>query len=423
MATQYALSPPFSNNDGVLALDGIKVTDIVQRFGTPLFLTSKSRLEENYRRLHAAFSEQYPKISIKFAVKANSNPHIISVFGRLGGGADVSNLNELLIAKRAGIANKNILTSPNNLDKGELTEISRERVIINFDDIGQLELISNNPPPVVCFRVNPGVGRGEFPGTTTAGPDVKFGIPENSIVETYKRAKQLGVERFGVQMMTGSNVLDTEFFGQSASRLAKIASKVSREAGVDLEFIDIGGGFGVPYRPNEKQLDLKKVAGSVSRAVKEKFGSNGKELPELFLEPGRLLTADSTVLLASVTNVKSYGKTFVGTDAGMNTLMRPALYGAYHPIAIANRLNEEASITANIVGQICESTDRLGVDREIPQVKYGDIVAVFNAGAYGYSMSNQFNGHGRAAEVLVSEGKPALIRRAETVDDILRNVA
>lgn len=422
MSGGYVLNAPFSNIDGVLAIDGLKATDLVQKFGSPVYVTSKTRLEKNFKRLHEAFSDHYPRISIKFAVKANSNPNIINVFQKLGGGADVSNFNELLIAKRAGIMPDNILMSPNNLGREELYKASREGVIINFDDITQLELVEDNPPLVACFRVNPGVGKGEFPGTTTAGPNVKFGIPEEKIVAAYRKAKELGIKRFGIQMMTGSNVLDPEFFGASTSRLLRIASKVSGETGIDFEFIDIGGGFGVPYRPGEVELDLQGVAKSVSSAIRNEFEPQGKDLPILFLEPGRLLAADSTVLLASVTTVKSYGKIFVGTDAGMNTLLRPALYGAYHPIEVANRLDESTAYTANIVGQICESTDRLGENREIPEVKYGDIIAVFNAGAYGYSMSNQFNGHGRAAEVMISNGNAELIRRAETVEDLLSNV-
>lgn len=422
MSGRLHIPPPFQEREGRLYLDGLDLVEIASRYGTPVYVTSSGRIRENYRRIYSAFKERYDNFSVKYAVKANSNPHIISVLAGEGAGADVSNLNELLIAEKSGIPAKQILMSPNNLSREELAKASSRGVAINFDDIGQMEIISDSLPSLVSFRVNPGIGRGEFPGTVTAGPDAKFGIPEDHVIEAYRKAKDHGVRRFGIQMMTGSNVLDSGYFGAITSKLFDITRRISDHAGIDFEFVDIGGGFGVPYRPDEKALPIDVVAGEVSRGLKDKFASVGKPLPALFVEPGRYLVADSTVLLGRITNVKSYGKTFIGTDVGMNTLLRPALYGAYHPVSIANKLDHEAKITADVVGQICENTDRIALDRRLPDVEEGDILAVFNAGAYGFSMSNQFNGHGKPAEVLVSDGKDKLIRRRENIDDLLQTV-
>lgn len=422
MSSQAYVPEPFSDKGGNLHLGNLNLNDLADKYGTPLYVTSSDRIVENYARIHDAFASRYDRFSIKYAIKANSNPHIVSILASQGAGADVSNMNELLIAEKSGVSVENMLMTPNNLGASELREASGKGVAINFDDIGQMESISDSLPGTVSFRVNPGIGRGEFPGTVTAGPKAKFGIPEDHVAEAYNSAKNHGAEKFGIQMMTGSNVLDPEYFGVVTSKLFEIVSEISGKIGISFDFIDIGGGFGVPYRPGEKQLDIKRVAELVSENLREKFGGSGKTLPSLYIEPGRYLVADSTVLLGTVTNVKSYGKTFVGTDTGMNVLLRPALYGAYHPLAVANRLDDENTMTADVVGQICENTDRIAEDREIPEVVAGDRIAVFNAGAYGYAMSNQFNGHGRAAEVLVENDDERLIRRRETFEDLIRGV-
>lgn len=422
MPETLELPEQFTAENGILKIEGIETPDLAHKYGTPLYITSEARVRQNYRHLHEAFSQFFEKFSIKFAVKANSNPKLISILAEEGSGADVSNLKELQLAEVGGIPAKSILVTPNNLEKEELLSISSEGVAINFDDIGQMEYTGDSLPPIVSFRINPGIGKGEFPGTVTAGPEAKFGIPEHNIFEAYGRAKELGAKRFGIQMMTGSNVLDPEYFTFITSRLFEVTGKISKALGIDFEFVDIGGGFGVPYRPGEEVLPVETVAQKVYEGMKERYSSIGKELPELFIEPGRYLVSDSTVLLGKVTNVKSYGKRFIGTNIGMNDLLRPALYGAYHRVLVANRVGAENVIKADITGQICENTDRIAVDRELPDVRNGDIIAVLNAGAYGYSMSNNFNGHGKPAEVLITNGSDHLIRRRETLEDMLRNV-
>lgn len=422
MPESLDLPEQFTAENGILKIEGIDTPSLASKYGTPLYITSEKRIRQSYRRLHGAFSQFFERFSIKFAVKANSNPKIISILAEEGSGADVSNLNELQLAKMGGIPIESVLVTPNNLEREELLSISSEGAAINFDDIGQMEFTAGNLPPVVSFRINPGVGKGEFPGTVTAGPEAKFGIPENNILEAYSRTKELGARRFGIQMMTGSNVLDPDYFTFTTSRLFEITRKISSAVGIDFEFIDIGGGFGVPYRPGEKALPVEVVAQKVSEGLKENFLSIGKELPELFIEPGRYLVSDSTILLGKVTNVKSYGRRFVGTNIGMNDLLRPALYGAYHRVLVANRIGSQNKVKADITGQICENTDRIAVDRELPETSNGDIIAVLNAGAYGYAMSNNFNGHGKPAEVLITNGKDQLIRRRETLEDMLKNV-
>jgi diaminopimelate decarboxylase len=218
--------------------------------------------------------------------------------------------------------------------------------------------------------------------------------------------------------MAGSSVLNTEYFGQVTDRLFQIADSISKSAKIEFDFVNIGGGFGVPYKPGEKDLDISRVASEVTGRFKERFEGCSSP-PYLYAEPGRYFVCDSTVLLSRVHSVKRTGKKFVGIDAGMNTLLRPALYGAYHQTFVVGKLNSRKKEKVNIVGQVCENTDVLATDREMPVIERGDLIAILNAGAYGFSMSSNYNTRPRAAEVLVNRGQDYLIRDREDITDIV----
>jgi diaminopimelate decarboxylase len=251
-----------------------------------------------------------------------------------------------------------------------------------------------------------------------AGKDVKFGISEEVAKKAYAKAKRLGAKRFGIHMMAGSSVLDDAYFGQVTQRLLRIGRNIARSAKIEFEFVNIGGGFGVPYKPGEKDLDIERVAKDVTDRFKKEF-EDASNPPYLYAEPGRYIVCDSTVLLARVHHIKFADKKFVGIDAGMNTLLRPALYGAYHQMYVVNKLNERRKEIVHIVGQICENTDFLAKDRMMPVIEEGDVIAILNAGAYGYSMSSNYNTRPRAAEVLIHKGEDFLIREREDITDIL----
>jgi diaminopimelate decarboxylase len=235
----------------------------------------------------------------------------------------------------------------------------------------------------------------------------------------YVAAKQLGVKKFGIHMMTGSNVLDSSYFPMATEKLMDIAGRIAARAAIDFEFVNVGGGFGVPYSPEEEELPIGEVVASIETAFRAKVDQYSLGNPVLAVEPGRYLVADSTVILTKVCHVKSGVKKFVGVDAGMNTLLRPALYKAYHPMLAAGKLGLQDMEKVNVCGQICENTDILAKDREFPLLEEGDLLAIFNAGAYGFSMSSQYNNRPRAAEVLVSGVQAELIRRRETYPDLL----
>ena len=414
--------PPFKNHGGHLTLDNTDLVDLIDKMGSPLLVVSENKIRENYRRLDQAFRKHYSKFAIRYAVKSYSNLAIISILRQEGAGADCSTPEEIKIANMAGIPYNLITFTPNNSHRHELQYGIEKGVSLNFDDIQQMRLVRDHLPETVSFRVNPGVGGGEFPGIVTAGPKTKFGIPVNVVNEAYREAMSLGARKFGMQMMAGSNALDWHHFDAISKAYFDLAGKVSKELGIQFAYLDIGGGFGVPYRQDQGELDLENTAKSIVNNLKEACRKYGMEEPELIVEPGRSMVSNSAVLLGKVTNVKAYDKTFVGTDIGMNLLLRPALYGAYHHIVIANALDREPEGEVDIVGQICESTDKIGKDIKFPRAEVGDTIAVFNAGAYVSSMSSNYNGHLRPAEVLIGDQGISVIRNAETTSDLVKGM-
>ncbi len=412
--------PPIVVNNGRMLIDGCDLEEIAKGFGTPLYVTSSNRIRENFDRLRKALSNNFKNFEIKYAVKANSNPHIISVFSKLGSGADVSNLNELNLALKGGIPFERIMLTSNNLHQSEMDEIAKQNIAINFDDIGQLERMKAKLPDLISFRFNPGTGHGYFPGITTGGVKTKFGILEDQILDAYRKAKDLGAKRFGFHYMEGSGILDPQVFRNTFSKAMEVMLRIQEKLDIEFEFIDAGGGLGVPYRPEEEPLDIAEVF-SVFRSVFDKNKVDNENL-KIIIEPGRYLVADTTVLIGQITNIKNSSEFFVGTDIGMSTLLRPALYGAYHEISLVNKFIGENGPKCTVVGPVCETSDIIGVDRLLPDPEIGDLIIVYNTGAYGYSMSSQYNGNVRPAEVMIVNGAPKLIRMRETFQDLISKV-
>ncbi|MCL5783450.1 MAG: diaminopimelate decarboxylase [Candidatus Thermoplasmatota archaeon] len=413
--------PPFTSRDNRLFLEDHDLCELCDLHGTPLLVTSEKRLRENYRRIYNAFSSLYSRFEIRYAIKSNSNPAVISILRDEGSGVDVSSINELNIARYCGVPVEKILFSPNNASRDELLEALKNGVAVNFDDIGQLNILGDKHPETASFRINLNIEKGEFPGTTTAGPNAKFGMPESYAAEAYRQAREIGVRKFGIHVMIGSNVLSPDHFEHVAGEIFNAAGRISRETGIKFDFIDLGGGFGVPYRPEEKELNVDTVASSVINSLEKANAQYGLGNPKLLIEPGRYISADTTVLLGRVNNIKSYTKTFVGTDIGMNIMLRTALYGAYHHIVLANDLSRALSGPKEIVGQICENTDRIAKEREFPEARIDDIIAVFTSGSYVSSMSSNYNGRTRAREILLSDDGIHVVRERDKFEDFVRN--
>jgi len=413
--------PPLGISDGKLHIGDREIVELASQYGTPTYVTDEQRIRHNCRRLIAAFTKGYKKFRLNYAVKANNNLAILNIVRQESAGADCSCTEELALARMAGFRKELLLYSGNYNSDNALSQGVESGAIVNLDDITLLpRVLKHGKPEVLSFRINPGIGQGQYPGLVFGGENTKFGIRESEILQAYANAKENGIKRFGMHMMTGSNVLNLDYFISVTRKLFEIAENVSRKVGLTFEFVDIGGGFGVPYRPDESPLDIETLGSRVSSLFNEFVQTKKIGEPYLMIEPGRFVVSDSTVLLGRVHHIKKVEtKTLVGTDIGMNTLLRPALYGAYHHIYLANNPLASIESVVTLTGQVCENTDILAKDRQFPHVEVGDLIVVMNAGAYGYAMSSQYNSRPRAAEILVNNHQAEIIRERETVIDLV----
>lgn len=422
----WQIEEPLENRDGVLCFDNHSTIELAAEYGTPLYVYSKARIIENYRRMSGAFSKRYRKFKLHYAVKANSNLAILKILRRVGAGADCASPAEIFLALEAGFKPGDILYTGNYNSDEELEYACKQQVKVNLDDISLVDRVvtlskerKTTLPPIICFRLDPGTGKGKFDGLITSGPEAKFGMDEGRITEAYAKARDYGFRRFGIHMMSGSCILEEKHFEKVADKLFETVRAIVENVGIKFEFIDLGGGFGISYEPGEKDLDVERLADRIVERFKERIKKYNLGRPYLYIEPGRYIVGDAGIMLTRVNCVKNAQKVFVGVDAGRNALIRPALYGAYHQIYLANELDRKVDRKVDIVGQICENTDHLARNRLMPKIERNDVLAVLNAGAYCFSMSSQYNGRPRPAEVLLGS-KVEVVRRRETFRGLLR---
>lgn len=398
-----------------LKIGGLDADDIAEEHDTPLFVYDAEKIREQYRRLDKAFSSRYEDFSINFAVKSNFNPSIAQLLVDEGAGLDCAAKSEILLANEVD-ADEVMYTAPYNR-KDEIEYAIEHGATVNLDSIFLLDKIDGMPEEI-CFRIDPGIGEGDH-GLVFGGGDTKFGIPEERAIEAYRKARERGADKFGIHMMTGSNVRDPEYFGQITEKLLEIAGEIAEELDIEFEFVDIGGGLGIPYRPEQEELDVEKTAENVTEKFTEGIEEYDIGRPELRIEPGRFLVAKSGHLLSRVTGVKEKGGTeFVGIDTGMHQNIRPMLLDAYHEILLANDLERPVDGEKNVVGPVCSSTDVMAEDRELPDMKEGDLVSIEDIGAYGFTMASHWNSRPLLSEVLVEDGEFEVIREREGLRDI-----
>tara|TARA_Y100000310_G_scaffold345267_1_gene463237 strand:+ start:2005 stop:3165 length:1161 start_codon:yes stop_codon:yes gene_type:complete len=384
-----------------LKIGNISTLELAKTYNTPLYVYNKQIILKRINELKTNF----PNTKICYAVKANNNNEILKLIAEQDLGADCSNANEIELARRAGFKIENSIYTAVNPTNSDLKKALDSKIIINCDDISIFKrLLKIGTPEIISFRINPGFGKGKFPSIVVGGHGTKFGMNEDLAREAYKLAKKNGIKRFGIHMMTGSGVNYQEYFTELTNTIQEIAKRIENSVNIEFEFMDIGGGIGVPYEPHEKHLDIEAIGRSVEKAFKHKA--------KLMIEPGKYIVAESGTLLTTVTTIKN---NFIGVDAGMGTLIRPALYGAYHPILLANNIDAEFTQEANIVGPICENTDFFAKNRAMPKVEEGDILAIQVVGAYGFVMASSYNGVLKPAEVLVDNNQHKLIRQRETI--------
>ncbi len=405
-------------NEHVVAYPKESVLAAVSQFATPFFLYDEARLRENCRNFREGFRKYFPDFAPLYAVKANSNPTILKIIISEGFGLDCSSKSEAWIAhelKAPGMYTGNY-TPPE-----ELAFAKEMGLTLNLDDLSMIGFLPNiGVPDLLSFRINPGTAKSGPKSDILAGPDAKYGIPFERAIEAYVAAQKIGVKKFGIHMMTGFNILDEDYFATTVHALLEIIARVKKEIGIEITFLNMGGGFGVPYRPEEKSLNIEKIAAS----VRDVFNADCQRLdikePKLIAEPGRYIAADMGFLVSKVQVIKDGYKKFVGIDAAANDMPRPSIYDAYHHISVVTDASLDQEIVS-IVGGICENNDQFAKDRLLPRCEIGDIVVIHNCGGHAYSMGHNYNGLPRHAEHLISpNGSLRTIREAEKIEDLYR---
>ncbi len=391
---------------------------VAREYPTPFYLYDERGIREQVRRLLAAF-DWNPGFREYFAVKATPNLALLQQLHAEGLGADCSSLVELVLAERAGMRGEWLMFTSNNTPAEEFRKARELGAIINLDDIGHLTYLERHAglPDLLSFRYNPGPLR---TGNPIIGNPIesKFGLTRGALFEAYRMARERGVRRFGLHTMVASNELDPAFIVATAQMLFDLAVELRREAGVRLELVNIGGGVGIPYRPDDRPVDLAALGAAIRDAYERTIVANNLAPLRLTMECGRLITGPFGFLIARVRHLKTSYKAYAGLDATMANLMRPGMYGAYHHITVLGKEDAPATRRYDVTGSLCENNDKFAVDRDLPELDVGDLVVIHDAGAHGHAMGFNYNGKLRSAELLLQpDGTVRLIRRAETLDD------
>ena len=391
---------------------------IAENGARPFYLYDEQGIRNNIRRLQQAFAWNEGYMNY-YAVKACPNTRILDIMREEGCGADCSSLPELLMSDAVGITGTQIMFTSNETPAQEFSAAARLGAIINFDDITHIDYFEKHIgklPEIACCRFNPGKAK---EGNSIIGSplEAKYGLTRFQLVRAYTSLKDKGVKRFGLHTMVASNELNPEYFVETARILFETVLELSREVGIEFEFINIGGGIGIPYRLEDKAVDLQIVGQGIQQEYARLIEAAGYKL-KIFSEMGRMITGDAGYLVTRVLHEKNIYKNYKGVDASMADLMRPGMYGAYHHIVVLGKEETEKNCKYDIVGSLCENCDKFAVDRLLPQIEIGDYLVIRDAGAHGYAMGFNYNAKLRPAEYLLrSDGSVCRIRRAQTMVD------
>ena len=399
--------------DGRYQIGGVDALSLVDRFDAPVYVYDTATMKRQYKRMEAAFSP-VKRLRINYACKALTNINVLRFFNGLGSGLDTVSIQEVQLGLHAGFAPHDILFTPNCVSLDEVERAAEKGVRLNIDNISILEQFGAlHPDTPVCIRVNPHIMAGGNSKISVGHIDSKFGISIHQLPHVLKVVKALGITVEGLHMHTGSDIYDAEVFLRAVEILLNAAGDFP-----DLDYLDFGSGFKVPYKEGGIATDIEDLGEKLSRRFNEFCEEYGRDL-ELMFEPGKFLVSEAGHFLVRTNVVKTTtASVFAGVDSGLNHLIRPMFYDAYHEITNISNPEGKKRIYS-VVGYICE-TDTFGVNRQLSEVREGDILAMANAGAYSFMMSSNYNSRFRPAEVLVHDGEAHLIRERETMEDILR---
>lgn len=390
------------------------LASIVEHYGTPFHIYDETGIRETGETLKQAFSgidgfREY------FAVKALPNPHIMKIMKSMGFGFDCSSVAELALSRQVGVTGEGIMFTSNNTSQTDFQAAAADSgCVLNLDDITLVDKVPRMPD-LICFRYNPGARR---TGNSIIGNPVeaKYGVAHDQLLDAYRRSSARGARRFGLHTMLASNDLDYRYMVETARMLLELVEWISRELGIRFEFINIGGGLGIPYRPEDAPLDIGSMAREIT-ALFDAFKGQHGYAPKMFVESGRYMTGPHGVLVTRAINRKEIYRTYVGVDACMSSLMRPGMYGAYHHISVLGKQGNDE--TVDVTGSLCENNDKFAIQRPLPRVADGDILYIHDTGAHGHAMGFNYNGKPRPKELLFrADGRVELIRREETLDDL-----
>ena len=402
-----------------IPLSGDKLAALCQEYGTPFHLYDEAAIRANARRLLQAFSWA-PAFHEYFAVKALPNPYIVQILAEEGCGADCSSLRELLIAKAAGLSGTDICFTSNDTPIAEYRQALEMQAIINLDDITHIDYLLEHArlPEVVSFRYNPGPLRKGGNEIIGYPEQAKYGLTGAQLLEGIAICRDLGSTRFGIHTMIVSNELNADYFCETAEMMFQFAVKIKKIMGISVEFINLGGGLGIPYRPEEDAIDLVALGAKLKLLYEQILVPAGLGQVMLCMESGRMMTGPYGYLVTRALHRKDTYKNYIGLDACMADLMRPALYGAYHHITVVGKEDMPQDMVYDVTGSLCENNDKFAIDRRLPRIDIGDILVLHDTGAHGHAMGFNYNGKLRSKELLLRpDGSVKLIRRAETVAD------
>ena len=397
-----------------------QLEEIVKDYPTPFHLYDEAGIRENARKVKEAFAWN-PGFKEYFAVKATPNPRILEILKEYGCGTDCSSATELMMSDAAGFSGQEIMFSSNDTPAEEFQMADEMGAIINLDDFTHIEYLEKaigHIPETICCRYNPG-GVFEISNGIMDNPgDSKYGMTESQLMEAFRILREKGAKRFGIHAFLVSNTVTNDYYPMLASELFALAVRVKQETGIEVDFINLSGGVGIPYRPEEKPNDIGVIGEGVRREFERILVPAGLGDVSIYTEMGRFMLGPYGCLVTRAIHEKHIYKEYIGVDACAVNLMRPAMYGAYHYITVMGKENAPCDHKYDVVGSLCENNDKFAIDRMLPKIDRGDLLVIHDTGAHGFSMGYNYNGKLRSAELLLKEdGSVQMIRRAETPRD------